>query len=325
MNEFINAIEQKILNEKYQVTKEEALALYQVESSQELFDAADRIRKSCCSVKSSICSIINAKTGSCGEDCRYCAQSAHWKTSCIPSPMVTPQKASELSQRALDGSVTRISLVTAGRALTGKDFETGLECFRQMNRDCEGKMALCASFGIISAHQMEQLKAAGVTRYHHNLESGKNYYSHICTTHTYEDRVATVKAAKKAGLEICSGGIIGLGESREDRVDLALAIRDLDVQSVPINILTPIPGTPFENNKPLTKDEILRTFAVFRFIMPSQTIRCAAGRKSLGRNGKDVFRCGANALISGDFLTTPGSTNEEDIAMLERLGYECGR
>ena len=249
MNEFINAIEQKILNVKSQVAIDEALALYQVESSQKLFDAADRIRKSCCSVKSSICSIINAKTGSCGEDCRYCAQSAHWKTSCIPSPMVTPQKASELSQRALDGSVTRISLVTAGRALTGKDFETGLECFKQMNRDCEGKMALCASFGIISAHQMEQLKAAGVTRYHHNLESGKNYYSHICTTHTYEDRVATVKAAKKAGLEICSGGIIGLGESREDRVDLALAIRDLDVQSVPINILTPIPGTPFENNK----------------------------------------------------------------------------
>lgn len=182
-------------------------------------------------------------------------------------------------------------------------------------------MAVCASFGIIQSRQLEQLKAAGVSRYHHNLETGKNFYKNICTTHTYEERINTIKAAKKAGLEICCGGIIGMGESKEDRLDLALAIRKLDVQSVPINILTPIPGTPLENTKPISKDEILRTIAIFRFIMPSQTIRCAAGRKKLGNNGEDAFLSGANALISGDFLTTPGSTNKEDIEMLQNLGY----
>ena len=323
MSDFILEIEKKIINNNYAVTKEDALRLYESDSSQELFDAADRIRKLCCSTKSSVCSIINARQGACGEDCKYCAQSAHWKTSCKTIGMIAPERASELSQRALSGSVTRISLVTAGRALDGKDFETGLNCFKKMNSDCNGKMAMCASFGIIKSSRMEQLKAAGVTRYHHNLETGKNFYQNICTTHTYEDRIATIQAAKKAGLEICSGGIIGLGETRSDRIDLALAIRDLDVQSVPINILTPIPGTPFEHNEPLSTDEILRTFAVFRFIMPGQTIRCAAGRKKLGKNGEDVFKCGANALISGDFLTTPGSTNQEDIEMLKKLGYTC--
>lgn len=321
MTTTISKLENKICTEKYEITKDEALMLYESSATEELCKAANRIRQACCSGKSTICSIINAKQGGCSENCRYCAQSVHWKTPCSVQNMITPEKAAQLSLRALENNVTRIALVTAGRGLQGKDFETALSCYKEILKSSSNKMAVCASFGIIQSRQLEQLKAAGVSRYHHNLETGKNFYKNICTTHTYEERINTIKAAKKAGLEICCGGIIGMGESKEDRLDLALAIRKLDVQSVPINILTPIPGTPLENTKPISKDEILRTIAIFRFIMPSQTIRCAAGRKKLGNNGEDAFLSGANALISGDFLTTPGSTNKEDIEMLQNLGY----
>lgn len=318
----VTNIVSKIINEKYLISKEESLYLYKKIPTEELCNSANKIRQSCCSKNSNICSIINAKQGGCSENCHYCAQSSHWNTSCTPLKMVTPQKASELSLLALNNKVKRIALVTAGKGLCGKDFETALECFKKILKDSDNKMAVCASLGIISEEQMQQLKEAGVSRYHHNLETSKKFYKNICTTHTYEDRVNTIKLAKKAGLQICCGGIIGMGESKEDRIDLALAIRELNVQSVPINILTPIQGTPLENIEPISKDEVLRTIAMFRFIMPSQTIRCAAGRKKLGNNGIDAFLSGANAMISGDFLTTPGSTNNEDVEMMKSLGYE---
>ena len=234
--------------------------------------------------------------------------------------MILPEDATLTAEKAAAGHITRISLVTAGRALSGKDFDTALECFRTISRKCGKKLKLCASLGILAPEQMEQLKAAGVTRYHHNIETSESFFPSICTTHTYKDRINTIRAAQNAGLEICSGGIIGMGESRKDRIEFAAAIRNLNVQSVPVNILTPIAGTPFQDIPSVSTEEILRTIAVFRFMMPSQTIRCAAGRKTIGNNGERAFRSGANALISGDFLTTSGSSTAEDIAMLKRLG-----
>ena len=195
-----------------------------------------------------------------------------------------------------------------------------MECYKKINEKFCGKIDLCASLGILSKEQLKLLKENGVTRYHHNIETSRNYFPFICTTHTYDERIKTIMAAKEIGLEICSGGIIGMGESYEDRIDFAFEIKNLKVQSVPVNILMPIKGTPFENLQVLSNEEILRTFAVFRFIMPSQVIRCAAGRKNLGNNGEKAFLSGANALISGDFLTTSGSTSEEDINMLKKLG-----
>lgn len=298
------------------------MELYKAGPAQKLFDAADRIRASCCSRTTSICSIINAKQGNCSENCSYCAQSSSWKTSCISTEMIKPEQAASLCKKAMQNQVSRISLVTSGRGLNGKDFEIALECIRHIKEKCGKKISLCASFGIISAEQMKRLKNAGVTRYHHNLETARNYYPKICTTHTYEQRTQTVRNAKECGLEICCGGIIGLGESREDRIDLANEIRELSVQSVPINVLTPIAGTPLENAEHIFKEEILRTIAVFRFIMPFQNIRFAAGRKNLGDNGKEAFLSGANALISGNFLTVSGSDNKEDVAMMQSLGYE---
>lgn len=322
MKDLVDELSEKIISENYLITKEEALALYAYEDSEKLFAAADSIRKNCAGNKSDICSIINAKRGGCSENCRYCAQSAWWKTDCPVEKMITPEEASRQTKSAFENNVKRISLVTAGRGLKGNDFETGINCFEKMAEVTEGKMKFCASFGILGEEEMARLKNCGVVRYHHNLESGKNFYSNICTTHSYEERVETILAAKKHGLEICSGGIIGLGETREDRIDMALELRRLDVQSVPVNVLTAIKGTPLENVPPLSSDEILRTIAVFRFIMPKQVIRCAAGRKKIGKNGRDAFMAGSNALISGDFLTVEGSGIKEDFEMLKELGYE---
>ncbi|MGN0729539.1 biotin synthase BioB [Treponema sp.] len=321
MNTFTEELENAVIHQSHQVTREEALELYKEEQPSKLFEAADRIRKNFCPNTTSICSIINAKSGKCGEDCKYCAQSAHWKSMHSFSEVIEPEKSVELCRRAVDNSIRRISLVTSGRGLSGKEFEAALENFRAIKNCLHDKIKLCASLGILSPEQMQELKKTGVERYHHNLETSQNYFGKICTTHSYTERVQTILNAKKAGLEICSGGIIGMGETREDRIDMALELRNLDVQSVPINVLMPVKGTPFESMEKIPREEILKTIAVFRFIMPAQTIRCAAGRKSLGDNGRDAFLSGANALISGDFLTTSGSTNEEDISMLKQLGY----
>lgn len=303
------------------ITAETALSLYRSGQSEELFEAAGMLRKRYAGNDSQICSIINEKQGACSENCHYCAQSSFWHTGCVPYAMKQPQEVALLVQHAVENGITRLALVTSGRALSGTDFETALDCFKSARDVSGGKMSFCASFGIITQEQLVRLKNAGVSRYHHNLETGRSYYGSICTTHSYDDRIRTILNAKNAGLEICSGGIIGMGETPEVRIELACAIRELDVQSVPVNILSPIPGTPFEHMPLLARDDILRTIAVFRFIMPSQVIRLAAGRKSIGGNGKTAFLSGANAMISGDFLTTPGSTNQEDRNMMKELGY----
>ena len=288
----IDKIKEKIIKENYRITKEDALALFD-QPLEELAKAANEIRLACAPKTTSVCSIISARQGKCGENCKYCAQSAHWKTSCTSHSMIKPENAIPQCKKAIENKVSRLSLVTSGVGLKGQEFDQALECYKEILKTTDGKLLLCASHGIISYEQMVQLKEAGVVRYHHNVETSRNYFSKICTTHTYEDRI-----------------------------DLAMTIRDLEVQSVPVNILNPIPGTPLENIEKISKEEALKTIAVFRFIMPSQFIRCAAGRKSLGQNGRDAFLSGANALISGDFLTVEGSTNKEDLEMLEELGLE---
>lgn len=320
MKNIVEELKEKIIACDYNVNFEEALSLYSFEDAGQLFSAANQIRMAKSPRETSVCSIINAKQGNCGEDCKYCAQSCRWKTSCKPSGLIGLEEAVEKCRKALDFKVPRLSLVTAGRALIGKDFLHLLECFRAISKQCPG-LKTCASLGIISYQQMLDLKAAGVVRYHHNLETSREFFPNICTTHTWQERMDTLLAARKAGLELCCGGIIGLGESRSDRIKLALELRSVDPESIPINVLSPIKGTPLENAEALGKEEILRTIAVFRFILPHSTLRMAAGRKSLGANGRDAFLSGANALISGDLLTVSGTTNEDDLAMLKELGF----
>ena len=217
--------------------------------------------------------------------------------------------------------ILRFSIVTSGRGLSNK--ETAITCanYKAIADNCN--IVLCASHGLLSNEQLKKLKAAGVSRIHCNLETSRSYFPNICTTHTYDDRINIIKAAQKIGFEICSGGIFGLGESWEDRIDMAFEIRKLGIKSIPVNILHAIKGTPLESNKPLSLAEVRRIVAVFRFILPDAVIRMAAGRGLMADKGRSIFLSGANACITGDMLTTAGVHVDEDMLMIKELGYKA--
>ena len=216
--------------------------------------------------------------------------------------------------------VKSYSLVTAGRGVTGKDFEKILEIYTTLQS--QTSLKLCASLGILNEEQLKRLKDLGVTTYHHNLETSRSFYRQICTTHSYEERLATIKAAQKAGLSVCSGGIIGVGETWRDRVEMAFELKELGIDSVPVNILHPIPGTPLEKQPPLSREEILKTLAVFRLILPRVMLRLAGGREyALGDCLPTALQSGVNALLVGSYLTTSGQTIEKDRELAAGLGF----
>lgn len=313
-----NELKIKVL-EGDNITKNEALDLY-LEPAEELYEAANDIRRTLAGNKVDLCSIVNGKSGRCSENCTYCAQSGHFKTGVKEYELLSYEEIRSQAEENYSEGVDRFSIVTSGKALIGRDFETVVDYYQRLNKDCD--ISLCASHGILDKESLAKLRKTGVKRYHHNIETSKNYYSKICTTHTYEDRINTINDAKKAGLEICSGGIIGLGESREDRVDMAIELRNLGVLSIPINSLMPIKGTPLENQEALAEEEILRTIAIFRFINPKANIRLAAGRGLLSNNGDKAFKSGANATITGNLLTTCGNKICDDRKMIKSLGLE---
>lgn len=315
---FSNELKDKVLK-GYKITKEEALRLYS-EPSQEVFKAADEIREVFTGDKVDLCSIVNGKSGRCTENCMYCAQSMHFNTGVKEYSLLPYEEIKSQAQENQDEGVDRFSIVTSGKALVGKDFEGIVDYYKRLNDECS--ISLCASHGILDENSLIKLKEAGVKRYHHNVETSKNYYNKICTTHTYEDRINTINIAKKVGFEICSGGIIGLGECREDRVDMAIELEKLEVFSIPINILMPIKGTPLENQEPLSEEEILRTIAIFRFINPKSNIRLAGGRNKLENYGDKAFKAGANATITGNLLTTCGNNVFDDRKMINNLGLK---
>lgn len=265
-----------------------------------------------------LCTIINGKSGRCGEDCKYCAQSARHATGIDEYDFLPTEEILNVALANEVAGVNRFSIVTSGRALDGKNFERAIETYKVLRGKL--KIDLCASHGILSAEQLKRLKAAGVNRYHHNLETSRRFFPQICTTHTYDERIATIKSAQAVGLEICSGGIIGMGETWRDRIDLAFEVAALNVQSIPINILTPIKGTPLENLPRLNSEEILRTIAIFRYINPTADVRFAAGRKFLPDRGAAALLHGANAAITGNMLTTPNNNIKADLKLLHELG-----
>ena len=317
----INTLKDKVLN-GYLITKEEALALSETDDLNTLCDAANQIRNHFCGNKFDICSIINAKSGKCSENCKYCAQSSFYHSNIDEYPLLPTDKI--LSQATSDHSkgVLRYSAVTSGKRLSDEEVDSICESYKAIKKACS--VSLCASHGLLNKEQFEKLKQAGVTRYHNNLETSKNNFKNICTSHTFEDKIAAITAAQEAGLEVCSGGIMGLGETMEDRIDLAFSLRELKVNSVPINILNPIKGTPFENLPVLDVDTVRRIVALFRFILPTVAIRLAGGRGLLSDKGKGAFCSGANAVITGDMLTTQGISIKTDIDMVTDLGFEVG-
>ncbi|MEZ3486171.1 MAG: biotin synthase BioB [Lachnospiraceae bacterium] len=315
--EFIKKLEEKLLDGN-QITREEAIRLYE-EPLEELCAAADRIRRFFCGDKFDICTIVNGKSGRCRENCKYCAQSAYYHTSAKEYPLLGTEEIVTQAKYNADRGVLRYSIVTSGRALKDMEVNRMCEAIRAIRKQVD--IEVCVSFGLLDEEQFRKVKAAGASRVHNNLETSRRNFPNVCTTHTFDDKVAAIKAAKSAGLSVCSGGIMGLGETVEDRIDMALALRELEVKSVPVNMLNPIPGTPYEDNVRLTVDDMRRIVAVYRFILPDAAIRLAGGRGLMEDKGEGCFRSGANAAISGDMLTTAGYTIETDMDMLDRIGY----
>lgn len=302
------------------ISKEEALALAAA-PLEELAEAAEEIRGKKCGQGFDLCTIVNGKCGRCSEDCRYCAQSAHYQARCTEAyGLLSTDKLLEGARRNEAKGVLRYSIVTSGRRLSDREVAQACESIRAIK--AETGIRVCVSFGLLGEEQFREIKEAGASRVHCNLESSARFFPQICTTHTYEDKINTLKAAKRAGLSVCSGGILGLGETMEDRIDMILTARELGVKSIPVNLLNPIPGTPLEDRTPLTNEEARRCVALFRFLIPDAAIRLAGGRGLLGDRGEQCFKSGANAAISGDMLTTAGITVETDVELVKSMGFE---
>lgn len=302
-----------------QISREETLWLYQ-QPLEALCRKADEIRAHFCSNGFDICTIINGKSGRCSENCRFCAQSAHNHTGAEEYPLL-PNEEILAQAKANDAQgVLRYSIVTSGKRLSDEEVERMCHAVRQIRK--ETNIAVCISFGLLNEIQYRKLKEAGVTRVHNNLETSRRNFPNVCTTHTFDDKINAIRAAQAAGLSVCSGGIMGLGETVEDRIDMALSLRELGIRSVPVNMLNPIPGTPLEHNEKLTAEDMCRIVAVYRFLLPDASIRLAGGRGLLADKGKSCFQSGANAAISGDMLTTAGITVATDMELLQELGYE---
>jgi len=315
---YVETLGNKILEGKM-ITKQEAIELYE-QPLQELCQKANEIRKQFCSNRFDICTIINGKSGRCSENCRFCAQSAYSHTNAAEYPLLPAEEIVAQAKVNDKQGVLRYSIVTSGKRLSDQEVDKMCEAVQNIKE--KTGISVCISFGLLKEEQYRKLKAAGVTRVHNNLETSRKNFPNICTTHTFEDKVNAIRAAQAAGLSVCSGGIMGLGETPEDRIDMALTLRELGIKSVPMNMLNPIPGTPLGQNKKLTAEDMCRIVAVYRFILPDASIRLAGGRGLLPDKGRSCFLSGANAAISGDMLTTAGITVETDMKLLKELGYE---
>ena len=314
----LHTLEQKVLQGEV-ISRKEALWLSH-QPLEELCAAADRLRQQFRGNTFDLCTILNAKSGLCPEDCRFCAQSAHNHTGAEVYPLLSQETIVQEALKNQAQGVLRFSIVTSGKRLSQEEVEVLCRVIQRIRQVCS--ISLCGSFGLLDETQYAMLKKAGISRIHNNLETSRRNFPNICTTHTFDDKVAAIRAAQAAGLTVCSGGIMGLGETEEDRIDMALTLRELGIKSVPLNLLNPIPGTPMEGNKRLTSDDMRRIAAVYRFLLPDASIRLAGGRGLLPDKGEGCFRSGANAAISGDMLTTAGITVETDLALLDKLGYE---
>jgi biotin synthase len=286
-----------------------------------LFSGAGQLRHHFHGQGIKLCAIVNAKSGRCPEDCAFCAQSAHHKTQVGAYPLMDPQEILHRAKEAKAMGARRFAIVTSGKALTEKELDKAAEAIRLIKK--ETGLIPCASLGMITKKAALQLKAAGLNRFHHNLETAHSFFPRICTTHAYEEDLDTLRTAKEAGLQVCSGGIFGLGETRAQRLELAYTLKEMRVDSVALNFLDPIPGTPLERAEAVAPLEILRFVALFRFILPDRDIRICGGRESGLRDLHPlVFWAGADGIMIGNYLTTKGRNHQADLQMVRDLGME---
>lgn len=266
----------------------------------------------------SLCSIINAKSGRCSEDCRFCAQSAHYNTESPVYPLKGRTEVLAAAAEAKQIGATRFSLVTSGRGMNREQVEPIAQLVADIRKEVGIKV--CASLGILGIEELTILKDAGVSRYHHNLETSKEFFPQVVSSHTFQDRIDTIRACQEAGLEVCAGGIFGLGESEDDRISMALSLRELQVDSVPINILMPLPGTPFANLPAIPVGDVLRSIALYRLIHPQVPIRLAGGREAIFNDLLGTaFMSGIDGMMIGGYLTQRGRSPEEDSRFVENM------
>ena len=270
--------------------------------------------------KVDLCSIVNAKSGACPEDCSFCAQSVHSRTDVKAYPLITEEKILEAAVSAKKFGAKRFCVVTSGRKVSGKEIEN--ICSFVSNIKNLGLLP-CATLGMLSLSELEMLKEAGLHRYHHNLETSEAFFKEICTTHTFREKIKVIEAAKSLSLSVCSGGIFGIGESWEDRIDMAFALKDLRVNSVPINFITPVYGTPLGDTELLNPMEALKIISIYRLILPESEIRICGGRPNTLRDlNSYIFMAGADGLLIGNYLTTSGRYPEDDLQMIKDMELE---
>jgi biotin synthase len=303
-----------------QLTEQQALDLATDPSIplSELFEAADRIRRTFIGDGVEFCAIVNAKSGACPEDCAYCAQSSKSRSRIDIFPLIGKDTVINNALEARDGGVRRFSIVTSGKKPDKRELQEIAQTIEEIRT---AGLGVCASLGLLEKDELSYLRDHGLERYHNNLEASENFFPSICSTHSYHEKIRTVEAAREIGLSVCSGGIFGMGESWRDRIDLAFAIRDLDVDSAPINFLNPIEGTRLDHLGTLNPDEALKIISIFRFILPLKEIRVCGGRiQTLGENHPMIFKAGADSVMTGNYLITTGRSYGDDLAMLMSEG-----
>lgn len=308
------------IKEGYQVSYEEAMELVKMEEKNLLYNMADEIRRHFLKNDFEMCSIINARSGRCPEDCKWCSQSAHHDTNVDVYPLIASPVAVAQARDNAKYGVAKFSLVTSGRALSQKDVDKSCQIYNDIRKEVD--IHLCASMGLLTKAQLQQLRDSGVEHYHCNLETAPSHFAKVCSTHTIAEKKQTIQWAKEVGMGICSGGIIGMGESEEQRVEFAFALREIGAESIPVNLLNPIEGTPMHGTEKLTDEQILTTFAIFRIVNPKAKIRFAAGRADIKHMMDKALKCGMSAALVGDLLTTLGTSVAEDVKMLEDNGYK---
>jgi biotin synthase len=322
-NEFIAGITEKIIeNPGVPVSYEQACELAAIpDGILDLVVCAGKIREKYKKNKVFACSIINAKSGFCSEDCAFCAQSAHHKTGVKTYPLLNKEEMVGEAVRMQDAGATKYSMVTSGFMLEEKEIETISNATLEIKRKTD--LSICGSLGGLTESMARQLKESGISTYHHNLETARSYFDNICTTHDYDDDIHTIEIARSAGLRVCSGGILGMGESWDQRVELAFTLRGLEVDSIPLNFLNPIKGTRMENSPLLPPMEALKIISIFRIINPEKDITICGGRERTLKDFQSwIFLAGANGLMVGDYLTTEGRNTAMDMEMIEDMGLK---
>lgn len=315
----IKEVEEKIIA-GYNISETEALYLQNNIPTILLCECANQIRIHFKGEVINTCTIMNAKSGLCSENCKWCSQSAHHKTGVEIYPLIRKEAAIEQALYDSSKGVQRFSLVTSGRALTRQEVDKCCDMYRSIR--AKSSIGLCASMGLLNKEELLALKESGIEHYHCNIETAPSFFPNVCSTHSIEDKFRTIQWAKEIGLKICSGGIIGMGETMEQRIEMALTLRELGVASIPVNILNPIEGTALEGAQQLSDEEMLRTFALFRLINPKVEIRFAGGRSRIAHIQEQALKSGVSAALVGDLLTTLGSNIEEDFELFSRCGFQ---